>query len=96
MPIENIAIAAVMGAVYSIIFFAKKRANDPDEKYNYFKLIATIAVGIAIGIGFELSGVDFGQARLFEQLTAYVGTIALVESVLKLLWRQFLKGKISL
>jgi len=95
MMIESIIISALSAAVYSFIFYAKSKASDPDEKFNQFKFMATIAVGIAVGIGYRLAGEGFSQDTISNQLTLYAGTVALVETVLKITWRRCLKKIVS-
>lgn len=95
MMIEQIALAVASAAVYSLVFYAKTKASDPDEEFNKFKFGATLIVGIGVGVSFQLSGVDFNQQDIANQLAAYAGTVALLESMLKVVWRQFLKDYVG-
>lgn len=89
--VEDIILAVVSALIYSVIFFVKKREGDSGEEFNYFKLGATLIVGLGVGISIHLSGLDLTQVRFEEKILMYTGTIALVESILKTLVRRFRK-----
>jgi hypothetical protein len=93
--VEDIILAVVSAAIYSIIFFVKKREGDSNEEFDYFKLGATLIVGLAVGLSIYLSGLDLTQVRFEERILMYTGTIALVESILKTLVRRFRKMRNS-
>lgn len=89
MAIELQGIAASMGSalVYSLIFYAKKRASTDKEAINFKKLGATIVVGGIIGAMYGYYGMPIEQATISEKLVTYAGTIALVESGIKTAYR---------
>jgi len=88
---EDIILAVISALAYSLIFFLKKREKDIGEPYDYFKLGATLIVGLVIGLAIHFSGVDLTQVSLEQKLVMYAGAIALVESILKTLVRRFRK-----
>lgn len=95
IEIQAVALAAISAAGYSFTFYIKKRTKDDPDTFDPYKLAATIIMGIAVGISMELAGVDFGQADISSQIATYAGTVALLETVLKSVYRQFLSGYIE-
>lgn len=95
MIVEQVILSAIAAAVYSFVFFAKAKAKDPEEPFNPFKLAATIVVGVIVGVIYSVMGVDFTQQDISTQLTAYAGTVAVLESIMKAIWRQYLSNQIS-
>jgi len=93
VQIDQVLISAASAFVYSMVFYAKARATDSGENLDYFKLSATLVVGVVIGIGYQIAGVDFGQAAIAGQLASYAGTVAIVESIIKAIYRKFIKPK---
>lgn len=95
MPVtpEGMALAIVSAAVYSIVFFFKKYASDNPEEFKWKKLLATLIVGVVIGAVYGYMGFDITQMLIFEQLAMYAGTIAIVESIIKIIWRTYKKNK---
>jgi len=83
------AILGSMGSalVYSFLFYAKKRAGKSKEPIDVKKLSATLIVGAVIGVFYGYYGIPIDQPTITEQLATYAGTIALVESGLKLGYR---------
>lgn len=82
-----VAESAGMAAMYSLLVYSRKYSLDA-ETFRPYKFAATLAVGIAVGVGMGLAGENVTQAEVFARLTALTGTIVLVENVVKLLWRQ--------
>lgn len=89
IPIEQIGFAMLSSAVYSIVFYAKELQSDPDTKFDKFKFAATIIVGVGVGALYGYVGIDVNPDQLFEQLTMYAGTVAIVETLLKTFWRKY-------
>lgn len=87
--VEAVIKAVVAALVYSIVFYIKKRESAKPEDFNRFKFISTLIVGVIIGLALWSSGVPLSQMTLAEELAAMTGTIALVESVLKTLYRSY-------
>ena len=84
----TVVYAILASLVYSLIFYVKKavRKKDPPE-FDYAKLGATLVVGLVIGIVFYIGGVPIATEAVETQLIAYAGVVALVESILKLIYR---------
>lgn len=93
--VEDILIALLSALSYSIIFFIKKREKDEGEEYDYFKLGATMIVGLAVGLSIHFSNVDLTQVGFEQRLMLYTGVIAIVESVLKIIVRRIRKMRNS-
>lgn len=89
--VEDIILAVVSALIYSVIFFVKKREGDSNKQFDYFKLGATLIVGLGVGLSIHLSGIDLTQVAFEQRIVMYTGTIALVESILKTLVRRFRK-----
>ena len=92
MVAETVAYAIVAALAYSLIFYVKKavREKNPPE-FDYTKLGATLVVGLVIGIVFYIGGVPIATEAVETQLIAYAGVVALVESILKLIYRAIKK-----
>lgn len=88
MTIEQVILSVGSALVYSLVFYAKNRSDDPTEDFNFYKLGGTLLVGAVIGAGYGISGVDFSQAELSTQIAAYSGSVAIVETLVKIAWRQ--------
>lgn len=86
---EAQAILGSMGSalVYSFLFYAKKRAGKNKESLDVRKLTATLIVGGIIGVFYGYYGIPIDKPTIMEQLATYAGTIALVESGIKFLYR---------
>lgn len=83
-------LTAVLGAlVYSIVFFVKQKGDELPENFNPTKFVATIVVGVLVGTTFALSGQDLEFAAFHEEMLMYAGTVALVESILKTMWKKY-------
>lgn len=89
--IEDILLSIGSAILYSAAFYIKKVSRDDGEQFDKFKLAATIVVGAAVGIGYQMSGIDFTQQEISTKVAMYAGTVALVESGLKTVWRKYLK-----
>lgn len=89
---EAQAILSSMGSalVYSFLFYAKKRAGKDSQTLDVRKLAATLIVGAVIGVFYGYYGIPIDEPTVMEQLATYAGTIALVESVLKLVYRSYM------
>lgn len=89
MAVELQAILACVSSavVYSLMFYAKKRARDPSTEFEPIKLASTLIVGAIIGVFYGYYGIPIEQPTISQQLATYAGTIALVESVLKFIVR---------
>jgi len=95
IEIQAVILAAFSAAGYSLAFYVKKRAKKNPDNFNPYKLASTVIVGVFVGISLQLSGVDFGQEQLAAEIGTYTGTVALLESVLKTLYREFLEEKLK-
>lgn len=93
IQLAGIGMAVVSSIVYSLVFYIKKRPTDAEEFFQPKKVLATIVVGVVVGISLQLSGTDLSQETLQTQLTAYAGTVALVESVIKTIIRTLKNNK---
>ena len=86
--LQSAGTAAMMAAVYSLLFYVKQRAKKENpEAFDPTKFGATVLVGAGIGVSLALAGVEITQGRVVDSLPMYVGVIAIVESVLKTVWR---------
>lgn len=95
IEIQAVILAAFSAAGYSLVFYVKKRAKESRDEFNPYKLASTVIVGVFVGISLQLSGVDFGQEQLAAEIGTYTGTVALLESVLKTLYREFLEEQLK-
>ncbi len=88
MGAETVGIAILSALIYSVVFYAKHyfKPGKP-EPFDPTKLGATLLVGAVLGVIFYAGGVGITAEAVEMQLIAYAGIVALVESVLKLVYR---------
>ena len=87
MDVFTIILASIAGAVYGVLFYVKARQNS-GEAFDYWKLGATVLLAALIGAAMGALGMPVTQATLEVQFAAYVGYVAVLETVLKLIWRK--------
>jgi len=85
--IATIMMAVMSAVVYAIIAYAKTQ----NENFDSLKFLSTIIIGVCVGIMFVMSNTPITQQTIEVQLVAYAGTTALVENVLKLIYRKIIK-----
>lgn len=86
--VEEIIISVGSALVYSFSFYVKKFSSTEGEPFKPYKLLSTLIVGLVIGVGLFLSGDQIGRLTFMEIIAANIGAIAVVESILKALYRQ--------
>jgi hypothetical protein len=91
MDYMTILIAVFAAIIYSLVFYAKALVKDGD-KFDPVKFFSTLIVGAAIGIALSLAKNPFSQEALEAQLAIYASTIALVETILKIVWEAVKSG----
>ena len=86
-------ITAILAAIaYSLIFYVKKYYKETNpESFDPTKLLATILVGLIVGVAMHFTGDPLSQETLQNQLVAYTGIVAIVETLLKSLYRAIAK-----
>lgn len=85
---QSVLTGMMMAAIYSTVFYTKKRLRN-DEPFDQTKFIATVVVGAAVGASLKLAGIELTAGTLESTLATYAGTIALVESLVKSIWRAY-------
>jgi len=85
--IATIGTAVVSSLIYSLMFYIKKKSKETPENFDYKKLTATLIVGLGVGLSMVFSGVDLTQYAFEQRIVALTGTIALVESIIKTVYR---------
>lgn len=93
--IQSIILSLVSAASYSIIFYIKKKESFDPEDFNKFKFGSTLLVGLSIGGVLVYTGSPITQEAIETQLVAYAGITALVESILKFVYRKFLRDRLA-
>lgn len=79
-------IIPVLGAiVYSLVFMLKSQQDG--EKLDVFKFATTAIIGFVIGVLMYGAGIPITEQDIGVQLVTYAGLTAIVESVLKIVWR---------
>lgn len=86
--IATIGTAVVSSLIYSLLFFVKKNSGEEIESYDLKKLGATLVVGLGVGVSMVIGNVDLTQVAFEQRLAGLAGVVAVVESVLKILYRQ--------
>ena len=87
MDISTIVMALLAGAGYGVLFYVKAQQGS-GEKFDYWKFGATVLLAALIGAAMGIGGMPVTQATLDLQLAAYIGYVVVLETVLKLIWRQ--------
>lgn len=93
MTVETL-VASVMGAgVYSVVFYYKNH-EDPEDPENLEpkKMLATLVVGLGVGVSFALTEQNLTFMAFEEQMAAYAGIVAVVESVIKTVYKSLKKN----
>ena len=90
MTVETVGAALVGSAVYSVVFYYKEH-EDP-ENLEPKKMLATLVVGLGIGVSFALTEQDLTFLAFEEQMAAYAGIVAVVESGIKTVYRRLKKN----
>lgn len=83
-------ITAIFAAVlYSLIWWAAKNVDPtkPSPAFDFFSLGATVVIGAFVGAYATLAGSPLSQLSLETQLAANGAVIAIIEKVLKTLYR---------
>ena len=94
MAPETIGYAIIAALIYSVVFYAKHyfKPGKP-ESFDPTKLGATLLVGVVLGGIFYAGDLAITAEAVETQLIAYAGIVALVESVLKLVYRGIFERK---
>jgi len=86
--LQTVGMALLASLAYSLTFYVKKTEKIEPETFNSTKFISTMIVGAFVGVSMELSGATLAFTSFEAELAAMAGTIAVVESVLKAIYRK--------
>jgi len=89
--LQTVLTAVLASVAYSITFYVKKRSSKNRQNFDVKKFIATLIVGVGVGVSISLSGADLTFLSFEAELATMAGIIALVESVLKTIYREVQK-----
>ena len=87
MDISSIILAAVAGALYGVLFYVKAQQKS-GEDFDYWKFGATVLLSAIIGVVMGAAGLPVTQATVELQIAAYVGYVVVLETLMKVTWRQ--------
>jgi len=86
--ISQIFVAVIGAAIYAVVFYAKNNSTDPQD-FDWGKFFGTLVVGGAIGFAnFVFGGILPTQGGIESDLVIYAGATAIVENVIKAIWRK--------
>lgn len=74
--------SCIAAGVFSLLFYAKNRQKK-GEPFKPKKAAPTIIVGVAVGIGYALSGVAPTQEMIVMRLSTMGGVIMAVQMILQ-------------
>lgn len=86
----EIIIASVFaGVLYSVLWWGAKNVDPtkPSPAFDWFSLVSTAIIGAGVGIAAALSGSPITQIGIETQIAALGAIIAIIEKVLKTLYR---------
>ena len=86
MNYTTILYAVFASVIYSGSFYLKNRISGK-ETFDPEKMAATILVGVAIGFISAVTGSPLSEQNIIDQLLAYGGTIIVIETWLKTVFR---------
>lgn len=84
----TVVTAVTAASIYSAVFYAKRRTRD-EQPFKPRKAAATLLVGAGVGLAFALAGDPVRQETIEVRLVTYSGVIALLESALKIVAREY-------
>lgn len=90
--LATIGMAVVSSILYSAVFYVKQLDSVDPESFDPTKFISTLIVGIGVGIAASVSGVSVQFETVETELAALSGTIAITDSVVKIIYRKAKKG----
>lgn len=77
----------VLSAVtYALVGYAANYAGPDPTDVDWMALIATLAVGAVIGIGFLLGGVEITQESVLAAIAANIGVVYVVKKFFTVVW----------
>jgi hypothetical protein len=84
-PVDPVTVinAAAAAAIYSLLWFARNRAKNPEEAFMPSKFLSTVVVGVFIGVAMSVQGMSVTQENVEVQLAMMAGAVTLVEAVFK-------------
>ncbi len=81
----TVGYAILAAIVYAVFGYLKSTTQ---EGFEPTKFLSTIAIGAIIGVVFAFSGLQVTQEAVAIQLAAYAGLTAVIEDVVKSIWRR--------
>ena len=86
---EPLVTAIFAAILYSLIWWASKNVDPtkPSESFDFMSLGATVLIGAFVGAYATLAGSPISQMGIETQLAASGAIIAVIEKVLKTLYR---------
>jgi uncharacterized membrane protein len=87
--LEPILTAAFAGILYAAIWWAAKNVDPtkPSPTFDWGSLLATVAVGLAVGVTAVLTDAPITQMSVEAQIVSQGAIIAVIEKSLKTLYR---------
>lgn len=89
--LATVGTALLASVIYSFAFYAKSTQDLDPENFQPKKFIATLLVGAVVGVSMELGGGALAFESFQTELAAMAGTIAIVESLIKAIYRSVKK-----
>lgn len=86
MELVEFLIPMLSAAVYALAFYLKRYQED-GVAFDFVKFGSTLILGLVIGVVSVYSGIGVSSETVIAQFAAYAGFTAVIESVIKMLWR---------
>lgn len=68
--------------VYAVIGFAANYIGPDPGEVDWAALVATLIVGVVVGVGFVLGGVEISQENILAAIAANMGVVYIVKKLL--------------
>lgn len=84
--IENVGVALIAAVIYSGSMYLKKMSGPGAEAFDWMKFLATMLVGLFVGLLSGYTGIIPTESGIVEQMGAYAGLVVVVQTWVQMVW----------